>query len=200
MDNFCTRLKEERLKKGLTQNKLAEILDIDRTSISKYENGKQLPELYVLNSMADLFGVSLDYMAGRSHNVTPCCHNHFDEMESPKIFGEILRALREERNISQKDMADHLQISRQAYNYYELGKREPSYEALRNLARYFGVTADYLLGLSDSRITVDTSHPNDPSTIQVVNDLSKESKKELNQYIQFLKFKDELDKGKSEIL
>ena len=70
MDKFHERLKNERLKKKLTQEQLAEILKIDRTSISKYENEKQLPELYVLNSIADFFGVSLDYIVGRSDSRT----------------------------------------------------------------------------------------------------------------------------------
>lgn len=73
MDKFCKRLKEERLQKNLTQGQLSQILDIDRTSISKYENGKQLPELHVLNIIADFFDVSLDYITGRSEYRSSSC-------------------------------------------------------------------------------------------------------------------------------
>lgn len=66
MDKFGERLKEERLRKKLTQEQLAAILEIDRTSISKYETGRQIPELNVLNLISDLFNVSLDYITGRS--------------------------------------------------------------------------------------------------------------------------------------
>lgn len=101
-----------------------------------------------------------------------------------------MRSLREEKGVSQTDMAKYLKISRQAYNYYELNKREPSYDTLKALAEYFNVTTDYLLGLSNSK----SSH----AELSEIDALSDESKKELEKYIQLLKIKDELDKGKEE--
>ncbi|CAK7069518.1 helix-turn-helix transcriptional regulator [Tissierella sp.] len=71
------------------------------------------------------------------------------------MFGEILRRLREEKGLSQKDLADYLKISRQAYNHYESGKREPSYETLKSLSNYFEVSTDYLLGRTDIRNSAD---------------------------------------------
>ncbi len=65
MSNFNSILKKERLKKGLTQKYLADLLGVDRTSISKYENGKQLPELPILEKLAQYFEVSTDYLLGR---------------------------------------------------------------------------------------------------------------------------------------
>lgn len=61
-------------------------------------------------------------------------------------FSYVLRKLREEKGLSQKDIAEHLGITRQAVAFYELGKREPDYQILRKLADYFGVSIDYLLG------------------------------------------------------
>lgn len=62
------------------------------------------------------------------------------------MFGDKLRLLREEKKLSQKEMAEFLQITRQAYNYYENDKRSPDYDTLRNIANYFNVSTDYLLG------------------------------------------------------
>lgn len=92
------------------------------------------------------------------------------------MFGDILRALREEKNISQKDMAEYLQVSRQAYNYYELGKREPSYDTLKVLSDFFEVTTDFLLGKTDVKTTPDKiSHAleDDPELSEFWNELSK---------------------------
>ncbi|MCX7710112.1 MAG: helix-turn-helix domain-containing protein [Clostridia bacterium] len=61
-------------------------------------------------------------------------------------FSFVLKQLRDERGLSQKDIAEHLGITRQAVAFYELGKREPDYQILRRLADYFGVSIDYLLG------------------------------------------------------
>lgn len=61
-------------------------------------------------------------------------------------FSNILKQLREEKNLSQKDIADYLGITRQAIASYELAKRKPDYETLNKLGDYFGVSVDYLLG------------------------------------------------------
>ena len=66
MANFAERLKEERLKKNLNQTQLAEYLYLDRSSISKYETGKQIPETPTLEKLSDFFGVSLDYLLGKT--------------------------------------------------------------------------------------------------------------------------------------
>lgn len=57
------RIKELRTKKGLSQEQLAKIINIDRTTINKYESGKNKPNRYV-GKLADLFGVSADYILG----------------------------------------------------------------------------------------------------------------------------------------
>lgn len=66
-----------------------------------------------------------------------------------------LKTIREEKGISQATVAKGLNISRQAYNNYELGKREPDLETLINLAGYFNCSVDYLLGRDESTINED---------------------------------------------
>lgn len=61
-------------------------------------------------------------------------------------FSVMLRKLREEKHLSQKDIAEYLGITRQAVAAYELAKREPDYNTLRKLADFFSVSVDYLLG------------------------------------------------------
>ena len=59
---------------------------------------------------------------------------------------EILLKLRKEKGVTQKDLAEYLQISRQAYANYEAGNRSPDYETLIKISEYFEVSVDYLLG------------------------------------------------------
>ncbi|HHV30479.1 helix-turn-helix domain-containing protein [Acetivibrio mesophilus] len=66
-------------------------------------------------------------------------------------FAAMLKQLREEKRLSQKDIADYLGITRQAVASYELAKREPDYEVLKKLADYFDVSIDYLLGRANCR-------------------------------------------------
>lgn len=65
------------------------------------------------------------------------------------VFALRLRQLRQERKLRQKDIAQKLGITESAYGYYEQGRREPTYETLQQLADYFEVTTDYLLGRVD---------------------------------------------------
>lgn len=67
------------------------------------------------------------------------------------VLGNRIRFLREERNLSQVNMAKQLSISNVQLNRYESGARQPDPEMLLSIADFFHVTTDYLLGRS-SRI------------------------------------------------
>ena len=60
-----------------------------------------------------------------------------------------LKDIREDRDITQKEIADYLHVRQNTYSQYESGKRQLPIEVLIALARFYQVTTDYLLGLSD---------------------------------------------------
>lgn len=66
-------------------------------------------------------------------------------------FASKISALRREMNITQKDAAAELGISQALLSHYEKGIRECNLEFVKKAAVYYNVTADYLLGLSDTR-------------------------------------------------
>ena len=59
---FGQRLYELRKEKKISQEELAELLDVSRQSISKWENDKAYPEMTRILFMSEYFGVSLDYL------------------------------------------------------------------------------------------------------------------------------------------
>ena len=65
------------------------------------------------------------------------------------MLKERLRELRKSRNISQREAAGALHLSREAYTMYESGQRVPGCEVLTALADYYSVNVDYLLGRCD---------------------------------------------------
>ena len=65
------------------------------------------------------------------------------------MFPKRLKELRIKKGDTQKVLANYLEITFFAYQKYEYGSREPSFEILIKLCKYFDVSADYLLGLSD---------------------------------------------------
>lgn len=62
------RLKELRVKKHISQLKLAMDLGMNQNSISRYENGEREADYKTLISFADYFGVSIDYLLERTNN------------------------------------------------------------------------------------------------------------------------------------
>lgn len=69
---FSNRLKDLRRNGNLSQEELANNLDINRTSIVHYENGDsgRIPRPDTLNQMADFFNVSIDYLLDRTGDIT----------------------------------------------------------------------------------------------------------------------------------
>ncbi len=65
-ETIGTRLKELRKDKNITREDLAEKTDIKIYSLIAYEDGKQLPPIDNILKLADYFGVSLDYLTGRT--------------------------------------------------------------------------------------------------------------------------------------
>ena len=61
-DKICDRMRTLRMEHEISQEKLAEELDIARTTVSHLENGNREPSLYVLMAYAEYFGVSTDWI------------------------------------------------------------------------------------------------------------------------------------------
>ena len=64
---------------------------------------------------------------------------------------ERIRALREDRDLKQKDIAQLLQVSQGTYSRYESGYLDMPSSVLIKLASFYGVSVDYLLGLTDNK-------------------------------------------------
>ena len=63
---------------------------------------------------------------------------------------EILRGLREDKDLTQQNLADMLKIGRTMYRRYETGECEIPIRHLKTLCLFYGVSSDYLLGLPDN--------------------------------------------------
>ena len=68
---------------------------------------------------------------------------------------EHLCALREDKDLSQKDMAELLKVHQTSYSDYERGNVNIPISALKQLAEYFNTSVDYMIGLTD----VDKPYP-----------------------------------------
>lgn len=70
MEKFAQRVKELRQEKKQTQTNMAELLGIKLRAYQYYESGTHYPEVPNLIKLADYFGVTTDYLLGRSDRRT----------------------------------------------------------------------------------------------------------------------------------
>ena len=66
-----------------------------------------------------------------------------------KIFAERIKYLRAEKGIGQVELAKELGVSSGAISFWENGLREPTMSSLIALAKFFHVSIDYIVGLTD---------------------------------------------------
>ena len=65
------------------------------------------------------------------------------------ILGKRLRELREENHYTQKKLAELLNMNSVTYLHYEKEQREPPLSVLADIAAFYNVSVDYLLGLKE---------------------------------------------------
>lgn len=66
--DFSIRLKQVRLSKGISQQKLGDMLGLSKQAINNYESGANTPGHATFIKLADELGVSLDFLTGRSNS------------------------------------------------------------------------------------------------------------------------------------
>ncbi|HLR34674.1 MAG TPA: helix-turn-helix transcriptional regulator [Tissierellales bacterium] len=114
-------------------------------------------------------------------------------------FGERLKQVRENNNLTREDLANKLNISYSAISKYETNIRFPDQETLSKIADLFNVTTDYLLGRSDipNPYMKENTSPADKLSEEIHN-LSPESQEEIKKLIELYKIKD-MQKRNSEV-
>lgn len=90
-------------------------------------------------------------------------------------FGENLKSLRKQRNLTQTELGSHIGLSKAVVSKYENGLGYPTYDILIRFANFFGVTTDYLLGVAQGK-TINVTGLSD-SQIDILHNLIAEFKK-----------------------
>lgn len=75
-------------------------------------------------------------------------------------FGARLRLLRQSKGLTQKQLAENLNLTKSVVSAYETDMRLPSYDVLIKISNIFGVSTDYLLGVHQKK-TLEVSDLND---------------------------------------
>ncbi|MSS64476.1 helix-turn-helix domain-containing protein [Velocimicrobium porci] len=106
-------------------------------------------------------------------------------------FNIRLKQLRQKHKLTQSELADILGLKPTAISNYESKRNEPSFEKLIALSKYFDVSCDYLLGISDAYLPIG-GEVLDKDIVEFFNlyqQLDEESTKEIRQYINYLLYR-----------
>lgn len=98
-----------------------------------------------------------------------------------------LKALREKNNLTQQQMSDIFGIQRPTYSRYENGERQPDFDLLIAISKYFNVSVDYLLGKEDKPTIDEQLDGVEFALYGEIHDLTEEEKRDILSYVQFKK-------------
>ncbi|MFI3886740.1 helix-turn-helix domain-containing protein [Streptococcus parauberis] len=102
------------------------------------------------------------------------------------MLPERLKELRKNANLTQKKIAEDLNISQQAYQIWESGKRKAGQETLQMFSNYFNVSIDYLLGNTDIKDydNTDFLFRSSIKDLNLTDEEKQNFKKELDEFIE----------------
>lgn len=127
---FSERLRKLRREKNLTQTELANLLNVSNGAIAMWETEKRQPDLDMVSKIASYFNVSVDYLIGREQEKNM---NKFKE-------------LRKKAGLTQIEFAQKLNVDQSTISKWEQDKAIPDIQTLVQLASFFNVSVDYLMG------------------------------------------------------
>lgn len=107
-------------------------------------------------------------------------------------FNKRLRQLRHTHNLTQKELAKVLGLKPTAISNYESERNEPSLDKLIALSKFFDVSCDYLLGVSDSHkpLIAEVDDKETLEFLELYKQLSPSGVSETKNYIQYLLYKE----------
>ena len=80
------RIKEQRIKKGFSQEKIAELIGTSRQAVTKWETGQSVPCMENLMTLAEIFGISLDELSRGINDSTPGTDSSIQNNQNPSLL------------------------------------------------------------------------------------------------------------------
>ena len=141
--NYGIKLKDLRDLYELTQEDIAKVLNVARSTYNQYEQQYDIIPIKHLNTLCNHFKISFDYVF--DFTKLKRYQDEIDKIDT-KISGKRLKELRKEFNLTQERLAKKLNIANTIISEYEQGHFPISTATLYSLSDKFHISSDYLLG------------------------------------------------------
>lgn len=145
MNEHLVNLRDEKEK---TQKEIALLLDTTQSNYNKWETGKNLPPLFHLNSLANYFNTSIDYLIGITNINIPT--TNIDKINKLECGKKILE-LRKDNKLTQRELAKELNTSHSTLSAYESGKNLIIVSFALELSKKYNISLDWLCGRSNKK-------------------------------------------------
>ena len=110
-----SRIKEERIKRGLSQQQLGDLLDVTKVSVCGYETGTRTPTMETFMKLIEVLDMSPDYLLGRDINVISEEEEKYVKKMS-KIDLQIIDEIKKYPNLYKKLSNDLIKFMIMTYN------------------------------------------------------------------------------------
>ena len=145
--NCYKKIKDLREDNDLTQQNIADYLQVSRGTYSMYELGTNIIPLKLLDKLSLKYEVPIDYLVGLSNTKS---NNNITAMNYNEMCKR-LKELRKKNNLSQEQIADILNITQSHYATYENGHNTIPITRLITLAQLYKTSVDYIMGKIDDK-------------------------------------------------
>ena len=144
---YKERIKSLREEHDITQNTLADIIEMSRGSYGHYENEDDIFPVKYLLKICNYFNVSLDYLFGFTDIPN---YKNIHEITKEKAI-ERLKEFRKENKLTQVKLASILNVANGTIANYECGRNLIATPFLYEICKKYKVSADYLIGRIDKQ-------------------------------------------------
>ena len=139
-ESFKDYIKNIRLSKGLSLRDVDRMSNVTFSNLSMIEHGTRKATPFVLKELSKVYNV--DYI-----ELLKMC-GYIDDLESKKITKNNIKNLRKSFGLSQTELGNKIGLSARSIGFYESDDRDMPTSKLKQIANFFNVTPDYILGIS----------------------------------------------------
>ena len=140
LSKFSETLNELIFDNGLTAKSLAEVLNAEPSTITRYSRGERVPSVKSLVAIAEYFKCSTDFLLGRTEE------NKEQTFKTCPPFNEQIEFLKDYFNCSSYKIYHGTGISKSRYYDWKNGKRAPTVDNIVRLAELFDCSTDFIIG------------------------------------------------------
>ena len=143
------RIRALRQQKKITQDELGNIVNVQKSAISKYELGRAVPSTDVLKKLSEYFHVSIDYLLGLSEESTPTY-----TILSPLKLGSKVKDILSARSLTPADIDSQAGIKQGTTAKIIKGKYEPTADIATKIATILDIPPSLLLGVHEDKQSI----------------------------------------------